>query len=135
MTPEQFKSWFEGFTEALSGPPNEEQWQRIKAQVAAIQVRPAVTLREIDPNSIRRTWDYGQVTCGSPTGRPMPDRGHVTASTGDAIPQNVKSFVVPAERLLSERGYAGVKEAWLKPEFGGTRVVDVVSGADLGRAD
>jgi hypothetical protein len=40
MTPVEFKAWFEGFTEALTGVPNKEQWKRIKARVAEIDGTP-----------------------------------------------------------------------------------------------
>lgn len=36
MTPQEFKAWFEGFTEAMSGSPTKEQWKRIKARVGEI---------------------------------------------------------------------------------------------------
>ena len=36
MTPQEFKAWFDGFTENCDGPPNEKQWDRIKARVAEI---------------------------------------------------------------------------------------------------
>ena len=36
MTPQEFKAWFDGFTEALGGVPSEAQWARIKARVAEI---------------------------------------------------------------------------------------------------
>ncbi len=36
MTPNEFKAWFDGFTEALTGTPTKEQWKRIKARVAEI---------------------------------------------------------------------------------------------------
>lgn len=36
MTPKEFKSWFEGFTEAFSGMPTYAQWVRIKERVAEI---------------------------------------------------------------------------------------------------
>jgi len=36
MTPQEFRAWFEGFTECLSGTPNREQWDRIKARVKEI---------------------------------------------------------------------------------------------------
>lgn len=36
MTKIEFKAWFEGFTEALTGTPTKEQWKRIKARVAEI---------------------------------------------------------------------------------------------------
>ncbi len=40
MTPSEFKAWFDGFTEALSGTPNADQWARIKARVAEINGTP-----------------------------------------------------------------------------------------------
>lgn len=45
MTPEEFKSWFAGFTEALSGPPDDAQWKRICEQVDKIQARPTPSFR------------------------------------------------------------------------------------------
>ena len=39
MTPQEFKAWFQGFTEALEGTPSEEQWKRIKARVGEIDGR------------------------------------------------------------------------------------------------
>ncbi len=38
MTTQQFKAWFEGFTEQMSGPPNELQWKRIKEKISSVQV-------------------------------------------------------------------------------------------------
>ena len=40
MTPQEFKAWFDGFTEGLDGAPNEKQWKRIKAKVADINGSP-----------------------------------------------------------------------------------------------
>lgn len=36
MTPLEFKAWFEGFTEALTGCPTKAQWARIKERVGQI---------------------------------------------------------------------------------------------------
>lgn len=36
MTVSEFKAWFEGFTETLEGPPNQKQWDRIKARVKEV---------------------------------------------------------------------------------------------------
>jgi hypothetical protein len=37
MTPNEFKAWFDGFTEAFDGKiPTKAQWDRIKARVADI---------------------------------------------------------------------------------------------------
>lgn len=40
MTPQEFKAWFDGYTEALDAAPTEKQWKRIKAQVAKIDNVP-----------------------------------------------------------------------------------------------
>lgn len=36
MTPQEFKAWFDGFTEAFSGVPTKAQWARVKERVAEI---------------------------------------------------------------------------------------------------
>ena len=33
---QEFKAWFEGYTEAMKGAPSEKQWARIKEQVKKI---------------------------------------------------------------------------------------------------
>lgn len=40
MTLAEFKAWFDGFSETMDGPPNEKQWDRIKARVAEISNTP-----------------------------------------------------------------------------------------------
>ena len=40
MTPSEFKAWFDGFGEGVTGLPTEAQWARIKARVAEIDGRP-----------------------------------------------------------------------------------------------
>lgn len=40
MTPNEFKSWFEGFSESISGIPNKEQWKKIKIRVLEINGKP-----------------------------------------------------------------------------------------------
>jgi len=44
MTPNEFKAWFDGFTEAFTGCPTKAQWTRIKTRVAEIDGK-AVTER------------------------------------------------------------------------------------------
>lgn len=36
MTLQEFKAWFEGYTESLNGPPGEKQWKRICDRVKQI---------------------------------------------------------------------------------------------------
>ena len=55
MTPSDFKSWFEGFTEALSGAPTKAQWARIKERVAEIDGKP-VTDRVYIDRYYRQYW-------------------------------------------------------------------------------
>lgn len=40
MTPQEFKAWFEGFTEAFAGVPTKAQWARVKERVAEIDGKP-----------------------------------------------------------------------------------------------
>jgi hypothetical protein len=39
MTPQEFKAWFDGFTEAMEGMPTEAQWAKIKLRVGEIDGR------------------------------------------------------------------------------------------------
>lgn len=36
MTMQEFKAWFDGYTEAMDSTPNEKQWNRIKERVRQI---------------------------------------------------------------------------------------------------
>jgi len=67
MTPQEFKAWFDGFTEFLQGPPNEDQWARIKARVAEIDGTPVTypiyVHRYIEP--ARPYWPYTVYSTGS----------------------------------------------------------------------
>lgn len=36
MSPQEFKAWFEGFSEQMEGAPNKKQWTRIKEKIALI---------------------------------------------------------------------------------------------------
>lgn len=47
MTIAEFKAWLEGFEAAMSGAPTPEQWEAIKAKVAALrsEIQPKVTYR------------------------------------------------------------------------------------------
>lgn len=55
MTPAEFKSWFEGFTEAFTGCPTKVQWARIKDRVGEIDGK-AVTERVYVDRYIDRYW-------------------------------------------------------------------------------
>ncbi len=40
MTPQEFKAWFDGFTEGMGGKPTEAQWKRVKKRVGEIDGNP-----------------------------------------------------------------------------------------------
>jgi hypothetical protein len=65
MTLSEFKAWFEGFTEDMSGAPNKKQWDRIKARVTEITGQsvsyPVIIDQYIRP--VRPYWD--RVWCGN----------------------------------------------------------------------
>lgn len=64
MTNREFKAWFEGFTEAMSGTPTKAQWARIKARVAEIDGEP-IRLLSLP---YYPTWSYTTTSGGSTGG-------------------------------------------------------------------
>lgn len=40
MNLQEFKAWFDGFTENMKGPPTEKAWKRIQSRVAEITENP-----------------------------------------------------------------------------------------------
>lgn len=40
MNLSEFKAWFEGFTEAMDGPPGPKAWKRIQERVKEIRAEP-----------------------------------------------------------------------------------------------
>ena len=67
MTLNEFKAWFEGFSENLGEAPTKAQWKRIKARINEIDGSP------VSPLIVERHWPY-----------PYPI---TTFSTNDAQPQ------------------------------------------------
>lgn len=55
MNLQEFKAWFEGFTEGMDGPPGERSWARIKEKVKAIKEAPPIT-REVFIHDYYRPW-------------------------------------------------------------------------------
>jgi hypothetical protein len=63
MTLQEFKAWFEGFTEGMRGVPSEKQWGRIKARVGEID--GVVTTERI---YVDRYWpSYWSTGCSTTT--------------------------------------------------------------------
>jgi hypothetical protein len=75
MTPQEFKAWFDGFTEAFTGVPTKAQWARVKERVGEIDGKPVTERIYVDrylpqyiPQYRPRYWDYGYVTLGGGAG-------------------------------------------------------------------
>lgn len=69
MTPNEFKAWFDGFTEAFTGTPTKAQWSRIRDRVAEIDGEPVTQTVYMDryiPSYpyLRPYWHY----CGNAAG-------------------------------------------------------------------
>lgn len=72
MTPNEFRAWFDGFTEAFDGKvPTKTQWERIKARVAEIDGKPVTERVYVDrywPTYVKTypSWSptYTTTTCG-----------------------------------------------------------------------
>lgn len=72
MTPQEFKAWFDGFTEAFSEKvPTQKQWARIKERVGEIDGRPVTERVFVDrywptyipyPSYPLRWYGYGVAT-------------------------------------------------------------------------
>lgn len=60
MTPQEFKAWFEGFTEAFTGVPTKAQWMRVKERVGEIDGKPVTERVFVDrywPAYPQRYWE------------------------------------------------------------------------------
>jgi hypothetical protein len=84
MTPQEFKAWFDGFTEALSGVPTKAQWARIKERVGEIDGKPVTERVFIDryyPQYMPYYRSYGLYGTGACN----------TMSTLNAVGQNLSA--------------------------------------------
>lgn len=71
MTPAEFKSWFDGFSEAMTDTPTASQWAHIKARVAEIDNVPVtrhvyehVYWPRVAPYVPVPSWPWWHTTCG-----------------------------------------------------------------------
>lgn len=105
MTPQEFKAWFDGFTEAFEGAsPSKSQWKRIQERVAEIDGKPVTERVYVDrywPASVPYNgypyWNrpyfgsgvsgIGSITCGSVVTNNTAQAAHAykAASIGEMI--------------------------------------------------
>lgn len=111
MTPQEFKAWFDGFTEAFSGVPTKAQWARVKERVAEIDGKATTERVYVDR--------YWPVYSGYP-------RVWLGSATSDAIPLSYGT----SNAVGSTNTYTANLCA-----TGANHAVGLVAMANLGRAD
>ena len=67
MTNNEFKAWFEGYTEEMKIPPNKTQWKKIQAKVKEIDGNPIWHYYQPYWNQWTYTSTPHQVLCGDST--------------------------------------------------------------------
>jgi hypothetical protein len=106
MTPAEFKSWFEGFTEAFTGCPTKAQWARIKDRVGEIDGK-AVTERVYVDRYINRYWGpgpaypYWQQLGSSVCYAASSGRATTLANVGSSHAQNALGFYQNADNSFN----------------------------------
>lgn len=116
MTPQEFKAWFDGFTEAMSGVPTKAQWTRVKDRVAEIDGKPVTERVFIDryypsyPRQYWTTWttynsagSVGLMSCNSASS----PREQMAAAL--ATPNNLGGGVFNASAAMADLGRADAK--------------------------
>lgn len=121
MTPNEFKAWFDGFTEAFTGCPTKAQWTRIKARVAEIDGKPVTERVYVDrywPTYLR----YYPNSPSSPYWTP-----YLGATSGVGVTTMTGGFAASNNALL--------QNASAQICSGGTAFNSMQAMNDLGRAD
>lgn len=80
MTPSEFRSWFDGFTEAMDGPPSQKQWERIQARVKEITGTPTTY-----PVFVERYWPAIHPVLKYPAVPYWQTQGISTCSRADGV--------------------------------------------------
>lgn len=98
MTPQEFKAWFDGFTEAFDRLPTKAQWARVKERVAEIDGKPVTERMFVDrylgpyPTIYQATWpcyyrNYGIMgSTGLAGGATITNMGQGQFSGAKALP-------------------------------------------------
>lgn len=96
MTPQEFKAWFDGFTEAFTGVPTKAQWARVKERVAEIDGRPVTERVYMDryypiyPSYPHRYWTtFNAVGVGAST---LGSAGNTISGTSASNLAQTQSF-------------------------------------------
>lgn len=90
MNLQEFKAWFEGFTENMKQPPSAKAWARIKERVGEITEQPTEIRYFYDHywRPYYGAWPYSQVLCGGTVSPTLVTSGYSNAPDLNAIGQN-----------------------------------------------
>lgn len=119
MTPQEFKAWFEGFTEAFAGVPTKAQWARVKERVSEIDGKPVTERVFVDrywPTYINQyppyPRPYWQATCGAYSAASGANNAatYLAAVGQNTVGQNaVSNTVFNSSAAMLELGRADAK--------------------------
>ena len=113
MTPNEFKAWFDGFTEAFEGRiPTKAQWGRIKDRVDEIDGKPITERVYVDRYWLRTAPSYPITTwtsCGTGnTTAGIPANSH-TMSPPSAGSQYATALSFNSSQAMADLGRAEAK--------------------------
>ena len=99
MTPAEFKSWFDGFTEGMDGPPSAKQWKKITDNVKAIDGTSVLT-----PVYVDRWWPWvSPATTGWPPNRVWYGAGCGSATSGSGGPISTSTVRMTAHDFKAQQ--------------------------------
>jgi hypothetical protein len=114
MNLSEFKAWFEGFGEGISGNPTEKQWEKIVAKVAEIKAEPTriEVIREYVDRY--RPWyqAYPQVWYGGGVGYAAGALGQNSAKMTGAAPAPDYSNMLTVDFLTADKTHDLAEEAF-----------------------
>lgn len=94
MTPQEFKAWFEGFTEAFDRIPTKAQWARVKERVAEIDGKPVTERIFVDRYLPRYYHEYRPYWAYSSAGGVAGLANGVGASAGNPAGKDARNHTV-----------------------------------------
>ncbi len=109
MTPNEFKFWFEGFTESIEKQPTLKQWARIKARVKEINGTSVVYVDRYRPYWYTPAVPMQYISCSSAT--TGGGGGSVINMTGSIAGSSAYSVnAVDVESMMRAIGKADAEE-------------------------
>lgn len=105
MTPQEFKAWFEGFSEGITDKPTIKQWQRICKRVKEVDGTPISYPVYVD----RWVKPYWRPWCDPPIVYYGMDQNSVTTSTLNAVGTDQCQAALPTLQEIGKAEFQSLK--------------------------